>query len=109
MLTDGEINTLVARIASHLRPERIIVFGSYAKGSATPHSDLDMLIVLDTPMAEEYRPQLVAPLIADHSVPIDAHVITPAELAALSAVRYSFMDAAVRTGRVIYERRDCRS
>jgi uncharacterized protein len=108
LLTDAEIADLVGRIADHLRPERVILIGSYAKGTATPSSDLDILVVLDTPMAKRYRPQLIAPLIRGRSIPVDAHIYTPSEVAALGAVRFSFMDAWLRTGRVMFDRENGR-
>lgn len=36
---------MVDRIRSAFRPERIILFGSTARGEATPASDVDLLIV----------------------------------------------------------------
>ncbi len=35
------------RIVDHLHPEKIILFGSRANGTATPDSDIDLLVVLD--------------------------------------------------------------
>jgi hypothetical protein len=55
-------------------------------------------------VARKYRPQLIAPLINGRSTPVDAHIYTPAEVAALGAERFSFMDAWLRTGRVMFDR-----
>ncbi|MEU2032608.1 nucleotidyltransferase domain-containing protein [Nocardia amamiensis] len=104
MLTVEEIHTLIDRIATHLRPAKIIIFGSYAKQTATARSDLDLLVVLDTPVSRQYRSQLINPLIASYSVPIDVHVLTPAEYTALSGVQHSFIHAAATTGKVAYDR-----
>ena len=35
-------------VADHFDPDKIILFGSYAYGNPTGHSDLDVLIVMDT-------------------------------------------------------------
>ena len=35
------------RIAREFRPERIILFGSYAYGAPAPYSDVDLLVVLE--------------------------------------------------------------
>ncbi len=36
--------------AKHLFPiKKVLLFGSYAKGSATPHSDIDVAVVVDEP------------------------------------------------------------
>ena len=46
MITMEEIETYARRIAEEFRPERIILFGSYAYGSPIPDSDVDILVVM---------------------------------------------------------------
>jgi predicted nucleotidyltransferase len=41
-----DIKTLSMRIARAFRPRRIVLFGSYARGTATPDSDVDLLVIL---------------------------------------------------------------
>lgn len=38
----------IDRLVSELKPEKIILFGSYAYGNPTPDSDVDLLIVMRT-------------------------------------------------------------
>ncbi len=45
MLTSDEITEIVARVAARLRPQKVILFGSYAKGAATARSDLDLFVI----------------------------------------------------------------
>lgn len=40
----GEISRIVAPIADEMGIERIYLFGSYARGEATPESDVDMVV-----------------------------------------------------------------
>jgi predicted nucleotidyltransferase len=42
-----DIQELADRIAREFDPERIILFGSYARGNPTPDSDVDLLVMLD--------------------------------------------------------------
>lgn len=44
--TEEKIGELARRIAEAVRPERIILFGSAARGEMGPHSDLDVLVVV---------------------------------------------------------------
>jgi predicted nucleotidyltransferase len=44
--TEKLIRQIVKRIVSQFRPERIILFGSYALGTAGPDSDVDLLVVM---------------------------------------------------------------
>jgi len=41
-----DIQELADRIAREFNPERIILFGSYARGNPTPDSDVDLLVIL---------------------------------------------------------------
>ncbi|HNR30688.1 MAG TPA: nucleotidyltransferase domain-containing protein [Candidatus Hydrogenedentes bacterium] len=46
MVSMEEIQALADRIAAEFQPERIILFGSYARGNPTEDSDVDLLVVL---------------------------------------------------------------
>ncbi len=46
MVAKREIRSLVSRIASEFRPERIILFGSYAYGKPNEDSDVDLLVLM---------------------------------------------------------------
>lgn len=45
MLTSQDIQAAADRLAKALNPEKIILFGSYARGEANEHSDLDFMVV----------------------------------------------------------------
>ena len=45
MLTPNEIDNLVQRIVGRIQPQKVMIFGSYAKGTATIKSDLDLLVI----------------------------------------------------------------
>ncbi|MBF0422177.1 MAG: nucleotidyltransferase domain-containing protein, partial [Magnetococcales bacterium] len=44
-LTDSDLTAMSARIAESVHPERIILFGSHARGEAQADSDIDLLII----------------------------------------------------------------
>src|SRR5271157_2574399 len=46
MIDDQAIQELCNHIVQDFHPDRIILFGSYAYGNATPDSDVDLLVVL---------------------------------------------------------------
>ena len=46
------IHSLAARIANQFHPLKIILFGSYAYGAPRPESDVDLLVIMDTPLKE---------------------------------------------------------
>ena len=43
---DRAIDQMVGRIVERFDPERIILFGSAARGEAGPDSDVDLLVVM---------------------------------------------------------------
>jgi predicted nucleotidyltransferase len=46
MVAMKDIRDLSRRIVRQFRPRRIVLFGSYAEGRATPDSDVDLLVIL---------------------------------------------------------------
>jgi predicted nucleotidyltransferase len=48
--TRRDITDVVAQIAERFRPQQVILFGSYAYGTPTPDSDVDLLVVTETPL-----------------------------------------------------------
>lgn len=51
-ITDELIQEIKNRIVSGVHPEKIILFGSYAYGTPTKDSDVDLLVIMpsDEPM-----------------------------------------------------------
>lgn len=47
MVSLQAIQELASRIAREFDPNRVILFGSHAQGSATADSDVDLLVVMD--------------------------------------------------------------
>ena len=90
-------------IAERFRPEKIILFGSYAYGKPTPHSDVDLLIVKDlqqspvreaTQILKAWRPIRWQ----GNSLPFELLIETPANHEARAKKPGSFYSEVVRTG-----------
>jgi predicted nucleotidyltransferase len=52
------IRAIAEHIAEKFDPEEIILFGSHAYGKPTAWSDVDILVVMDTPKGEEFEKSL---------------------------------------------------
>ena len=55
MIDSNIINEITTRIASKFNPDKIILFGSYANGTQTDNSDLDLLIIQETDLPPQKR------------------------------------------------------
>ena len=84
-----------------MQPRRVIVFGSYAKGKATLHSDLDILVVTDGELP--WRPCDVLPYVSGSIVPVDLHIVTVLEFDEYSREEHHFLHSVNLSGRVVYE------
>lgn len=100
---------VVSRIVEALDPEKIILFGSYAYGSPTPDSDVDLLVIWDTPLVRGERYLAVSRLIRPRPFPVDILVRTPDEVGQALARGNTFMREATKRGQILYERRSRRS
>jgi predicted nucleotidyltransferase len=96
------LSVMVERIVARFHPERIILFGSQARGHADRDSDIDLLVVL--PQCENRRAATVAILrsLADLPVSKDIIVTTPEELATRGQLRSTVLYSAVQEGKVVY-------
>ncbi len=59
MLTDQQIQEAANRIAIALKPKKIILFGSYARGDATEDSDLDLMVIEPTTVKNELQSMII--------------------------------------------------
>jgi predicted nucleotidyltransferase len=95
---------LVDRIVEQFRPQRIILFGSHAIGTADDGSDIDLLVVMET--SEPLLRQAAAIYRAlDHEVPVDIFVRTPDQVAVRSP-RDLILRTILEEGVTLYEAGD---
>ena len=85
-------------------PQRIILFGSTARGEADAASDLDILVVKDTAEPFVHRLEAMAAL-CPPGIHADILVYTPEEIKRMVADRNPFMLQALAEGKVVYEAR----
>src|ERR1041385_2218183 len=54
-IPEKAIDQVVQQIVEKFKPQKIILFGSYACGNPRPESDVDLLVVMDTPLKESQQ------------------------------------------------------
>ena len=97
------IDGVVRRVVETIRPEKIILFGSRARGDAQPDSDLDLLVIADSTQPRYRRSALLYGALSDILAPMDILVYSPEEVEEWKNVRQAFVTTAVREGKVLYE------
>jgi predicted nucleotidyltransferase len=97
------IEGIVLRIVETIHPEKIILFGSRARGDVRPGSDIDLLVIADSTQPRYRRSAPLYGALSDILVSMDILVYTPEEVEEWSGVRQAFVTTAVREGKVLYE------
>ncbi|MEA5461681.1 nucleotidyltransferase domain-containing protein [Arcicella sp. LKC2W] len=104
MLKEIEIQSLIDKIVQRIHPEKVIVFGSYAKGLATNKSDLDIFIIKETDLPMINRGNDLKPILSNYLIRVDIHIYTPEEVTEYGSEDYSFVHSVMQTGKTFYEK-----
>ena len=103
-IDETTLREIVRRLVEAIDPDRIVLFGSRARGDAGPDSDLDLLIVKESDELRHRRAIPAYNALAGLGIPTDIICRTPAEIAEWSRVPNHVVTQAIREGRVLYER-----
>ena len=99
------IRQMAARVVRQFQPERVILFGSYARGEAGPDSDVDLLVVMDITTTKRDTMVEIGVALIDFAGPKDIFVSTPEEFAWRKEVVGTVERPANAEGKVLYARR----
>jgi predicted nucleotidyltransferase len=99
-----EIDKMVRRIVKRFRPEKIILFGSHARGEAGPDSDVDLLVVMKVEGSKRDKQLELRSALRDIHVPKDIILSKPEEFQWRKEVVGTIERPAYREGRVLYDR-----
>ncbi|HKZ41845.1 MAG TPA: nucleotidyltransferase domain-containing protein [Candidatus Hodarchaeales archaeon] len=102
--TKTELKKIVRQVVDAYRPEKIILFGSYAYGRPDADSDLDLLIIKKTSERFIERWINVRQIVSDpkRSIPFEPIVLTPDELKERLAIGDQFLEEIIKKGEVLY-------
>ena len=101
---DEVVDEIVRRIVERFAPEKVILFGSHARGEAGRDSDVDLLVVM--PFAGSKRKKTVEVRLAVRGMGVakDVFLVTPEELEFYRDAIGTIVRSALREGKVLYER-----
>jgi predicted nucleotidyltransferase len=103
MITHEQINEVRMRIVKNFKPQKIILFGSYANGTPTEESDLDLLVIKDSDSPSRLQSRKIRRFLSDLRIPIDVIVKTPEEYITYKDIIGTIIYPANKFGKVIYE------
>jgi len=105
MTTAAEkIQEMIRRIAEKFDPEKIILFGSHARGEAGPDSDADLLVVMRYSGSRRKQATEIDLALWGIDLPADLLVFSPEEIEKYRNLIGTIIYPALREGKVVYER-----
>ena len=106
MIAERDIREVARRMGLAADAERVVLFGSHARGEAHENSDVDLMIIAESTLPRFKRSRKLYKLLRPHPFAMDLVVYTPEEVARARTCPVSFVSMALREGKVLYERRD---
>lgn len=102
MTTKQDIQKIADKIAEEYKPEKIILFGSYAWGNPTEDSDVDLFIVKDSDKDIFERNRDVNRIIFERDFAADILVYTPKQVEKREKMGDPFLINILKSGQVLY-------
>lgn len=100
-MSEETLQEIIRRIVQVAQPEKIILFGSAAKGEIGPNSDVDLLVV----KSGVHRRKLAMAIyqnMAGVGCAVDVIVVTPEDVERYGNCPALIIQPALREGRVVY-------
>lgn len=97
---------LLSKIVSDLKkysPEKIILFGSRARGEADEFSDFDILVLKETEKRFLERLREATLLLRNTLPPVNLFVYNRKEFKNMKQVKNPFIERVLKEGKVVYE------
>ena len=99
-----QIKEIVHRIVENYKPEKIVLFGSYAYGHPSQCSDLDLLIIKESNLPRYKRAREIRKYLWEVTdIPMDIIVYTPKEIEDWKNVEEAFITTVIKKGKILYE------
>ena len=102
-MIEPPLHDIVRRIVEALRPRRIVMFGSRARGDERPDSDLDLMVEMVTKDSPAQRSRAIDALFGLRRWAMDVIVYTPEEVEEQRRYRNSLIRVIESEGKVLYE------
>jgi len=102
--SENMVDEIIRRIVATAHPQRILLFGSVARGQSNLDSDLDMLVIVRGPVHRRALAQEIYRNLHGILTPVDVVVATEQDIQQHGQAIGSILRPALREGKVIYDR-----
>ena len=102
-VTEELLKEMTEKIVREVNPRKVVLFGSYARGTARPDSDLDFLIVEDGAFNAQRSRRAEMTRFPDLRIPIDFLVYSSEEVANWQDSKNHVIHHAMNDGRILNE------
>ncbi len=99
------LRDIVDRIVAVARPEKIVLFGSAARGEMGPNSDIDLLVIKGGKFNRWRLTQSIYRQLCGAEAAIDVVVVTPDEVERYRHTHCLVICPALREGKVVYDQK----
>jgi predicted nucleotidyltransferase len=97
---------MVRQVVDAVSPDKVVLFGSRARGDHRPDSDIDLLIIKDSSLPRSRRSVDIHAALQGLPIEVDTEVVvyTPREVEEWKGSPAAFVTTALREGKVLYEK-----
>ena len=103
MIPDSTIQIAVQRLRKAASPEKIILFGSYARGEANEDSDLDFLVIEHSLQSQRAEMVRLRDVLRPMRIPVDVLVTSVEKVREWGHLPGTVLYEALHEGKVVYE------
>jgi predicted nucleotidyltransferase len=96
------LDEIVRRVVAVAHPDRILLFGSAARGDMGPDSDVDLLVIKAGVPHRRRLAQQIHQAFFGLALPVDVIVVTPEDVRAFGDKVGTIIAPALREGREVY-------
>ena len=100
---EEKIPAIKDKIVKEIKPEKIILFGSYAWGNPTEDSDVDLFIIKKSNQSRLARQMDLDRKMWGSGVPMDLLVYTPEEIDRRLKIDDPFILHILNNGKILYQ------